>query len=195
LYRRVSRRFQRAELPSPSRATLKRKGEISQKYYSCSALFTDGTVHRKYWSRSGQFTVGTVHGEYCAHSGLFMTGTVHDRYYSRDDVPPSPSFLSYIKRGEGMARGNPRHNPSRHLSSCAGLGEALQDFCSTTITMSSCCWDSRRIYHICYPAGTRKGHRHHQPYVCPSTEVLPVCGTGGIVFAILRSASERLHHP
>jgi hypothetical protein len=60
-------------------------------------------------------------------------------------------FPHYIKRG-GLAGHscsvrNPNLPPLLPPSfSCSGLGEALQEFSSTTTT-PSCCWDSEGIYH------------------------------------------------
>ena len=105
--------------------------------------------------------------------------------------PPSPLY-KVGRAGAGRTPHQTLAAPSLQLPPplLRRLGEALQVFSSTTTTTPSCCWDSRRIYHIHCPAGTGRGRRHRQPYVCPSTEVLPVCGTEGIVHAILRSASD-----
>ena len=60
-------------------------------------------------------------------------------------------------------QGTPSRNPGRPLSSssicCAGLGEALHQFFSTTTTTPSCCWDSVEIYHTSAARwnGERKG--------------------------------------
>ena len=102
---------------------------------------------------------------YCSRQLLFMSVTVHD-----GTVSPPPSFLSYIKRGQGAGRSPPRpqKNPSRPSPSTLllrRLGEALQDFSSTTFTTPSCCWDSTEIYYIRCPLERGEDRLHQQPYV------------------------------
>ena len=59
-------------------------------------------------------------------------------------------------------------------------------------TTSSCCWSSLVVLLLPLPRWIEGTDIVVKPYVWPSTEALPVAAH---IFTILRSASERLHHP